>query len=90
MSEKDPHVISYRPSVWYFRQALRKSKDMDEVRDIGFLLCTAYEREREWIRNLGLIPPKQVMLEEEVRAKGWDVDPIAGTDPKQIQFPFFQ
>lgn len=79
---------SYRPSVFYFRKALRGTDDVAELRELGLMLCTAYELEREWIRSQGLQPPKQIMLEEEVREKGWDVEGVGEEDPNQIRFPF--
>ena len=79
---------SYRPSVYYFRKALRGTDNAQELRDLGLMLCTAYELEREWIRAQGLQPPKHIMLEEEAQAKGWDVEGIEPEDPNQIRFPF--
>lgn len=88
MSEKDPKIVAYKPSVFYFREALRETSDPAELRKIGFLLCAAYEEEREWIRAQGLIPPKRVILESEARDKGWDGEQITAEDPNQIRFPF--
>ena len=88
MSEKDPKIVTYQPSVYFFREALRETSDPAELRRIGFLLCAAYEEEREWIRAQGLIPPKRIILESEARAKGWDGEQITPHDPDQIQFPF--
>lgn len=88
MSEKDPKIVTYKPSVFYFRDALRATSDPDELRELGLMLCTAYEMEREWIRSKGLIPPKPVVLDAEAKDKGWDVEPITPTDPNQISFPF--
>lgn len=71
---QEERLPSFRPSVFYFRRALRRTNDPEELREIGLLLCMAYELEREWIRSMGLIPPKQVMLEEEIADKGWTID----------------
>jgi len=77
---------SYRPSIYYFRQALRKSDDPEELREIGMLLCRAYEMERAWIRAKGMIPPKDIVLTEEAEAKGWIFQ--SDGDPAQTSLPF--
>lgn len=80
--------VSYKPSVYYFRKALRETTDPAELRRLGLTLCRAYELEREWIRDHGMIPPKMVVLQAEAQDKGWDTDPVEPEDPNQIHFPF--
>lgn len=70
----EERMPSYRPGVFYFRQAIRRTDDPEELRGLAMLLCRAIELEREWIRAQGMIPPKQVMLEEEIQDKGWKFD----------------
>ena len=68
-----PHCqkfASMRPSAFYMRAALRKSKSPTELRAIGLHCVLEYERLREWGRGQGLIPPKFEVLESEGEAKG--------------------
>lgn len=87
-SEKESGIVSYKPSVWYFRKALREAQTLQEARDVGLMLCRAYQYEREWIRKQGLIPPKHLYLEQEGADKGWDLTDWPHEDPNQISFPF--
>lgn len=81
-------VVGYKPSVFYFRRALRRTEDPDLLREIGLTLCAAYEAERAWIRSMGLIPPKEIVLPEEAIEKGWQFESGFVEHPNQIRFPF--
>lgn len=63
--------LSYCPSVWYFRKALRESYTRDRALVIGLALCSELEQLKSWIRAQGLIPPKHCVMPAEARAKGW-------------------
>lgn len=66
-----PDPVSYRPSAFYYRKALREAETVDEVRALGLGLVAEYEALREWVRSNGLIPPKFRVLQSEAREKGW-------------------
>lgn len=67
--QKCAKVLSMKPSAFYMREALRKSKSPMELRAIGLHCVSEYERLREWVRSQGLIPPKFEVMESEAEAK---------------------
>lgn len=67
----NPDPVSYRPSAYYYRQALRKAKTVGQMRALGLGLVAEYEALREWVRAQGMIPPKFKVLQIEAREKGW-------------------
>lgn len=66
--------ISYKPSSWYFRQALRATDDPETLRAVGLCVVSELEMLKEWVRAQGLIPPKNCILRAEAEEKGWPVD----------------
>ena len=73
-AENDP--ISYKPSAWYYRDGMRSAADRKEVQElleIGLQAVMEIENLRAFIRERGIIPPKDFVLEAEARDKGWEV-----------------
>lgn len=66
--------LSYKPSAWYYRKALRESKDPRQIRVVGLHVVSEYERLREWVREQGMIPPKWRVSRAESFDKGWMVN----------------
>lgn len=66
-----PNQLSYKPSGFYFRRALRESNDPARLREIGHTLVLEVEHLRSYIRGLGLVPPKLNVMESEAVDKGW-------------------
>lgn len=64
-------MISYKPSAYYFRKALRESTDVQKIRASGLLVCSELEELKAWVRERGLIPPHFNATREEAVAKGW-------------------
>ena len=65
---------SYKPSVYYFRKALRESRSHERAVVVGLIVCHELELLKEWVRSKGLIPPKTIVLEEEADEKGWSLE----------------
>lgn len=65
--------LSYRPSGFYYRRALRRTRNADELRAIGLAVVAEHERLKEWVRELGYIPPKWTVHPEEAADKGWEL-----------------
>ena len=63
--------IGYKPSSYYYRQAIRGARSVEQSRAIGLHIVSEYERLREWVREQGLIPPKWEVDPEEAKDKGW-------------------
>lgn len=62
---------SYCPSAYYFRKALAEAKTLAEARRIGRTAILELEELKAWVRSQGMIPPKNHILDAEVRDKGW-------------------
>ena len=67
MSDEKP--ASYRPSSFYWRKKIRTARTLVELREVGLALVAELEEHKACIRNLGYIPPKGRMTEEEAREK---------------------
>jgi hypothetical protein len=66
--------LSYRPSGYYFRRALRRTNDADELRALALAIVTEHERLKAWVRDeLGYIPPKWTVHPDEAADKGWEL-----------------
>lgn len=63
--------LSYKPSTWYYRQAIRGARSVEQSRAIGLHVISEYERLREWVRKQGMIPPKWEVDPREAKDKGW-------------------
>lgn len=64
-------TTSYRPSAYYFRQALREETNIVRVRELGLTLVNELEQLKQWTRDQGLTPPRWNGTPAEFRAKGW-------------------
>lgn len=64
---------SYKPSAWYFREALRNARTKEEAVDVGLQVVLEVETLKEFIRDHGLIPPKSYIMEAEAEEKGWPI-----------------
>lgn len=64
---------AYKPSAFYYRRALRGTKDPKKVREIGLAVVEELERLKAWVSDQGLIPPKWQVMPEEAEEKGWGV-----------------
>ena len=53
-----PDELSYKPSTFYFREAIRSARRRAEVADLALHLVREHEMLREWVRDHGLVPPK--------------------------------
>lgn len=65
-------LLSYKPSAFYFRRALRSTKDPQRLRSIGLAAVDELETLKAWVREQGYIPPKWHVLREEAEDKGWE------------------
>ena len=63
-------VVTYMPSVFYFRKALRDAVTKDRAITIGLVVCAEHERLRAWVREQGMFPPKWVVDPQEAADKG--------------------
>ena len=64
---------SYKPSVFYFRRALRCSDSHQSAIEVGLVVCSELEMLKQWVRDQGMIPPKFVVHPSEAQEKGWEV-----------------
>ncbi len=64
-------VTDYKPSVFYYRRAIRAAKTKAQAQAEGLAVCTELERLKEWVRDQGLMPPKWLVTVEEAEEKGW-------------------
>jgi hypothetical protein len=62
---------TYKPSAFYFRRALRATDDTVRLRAIGMTLCSELQFLKQWVRDQGMIPPKENVMQSEVEDKGW-------------------
>lgn len=65
------NLVSYKPSAYYFRKALREATTADRARQIGMHLCTELETLKAWVREQGMIPPKWNLMNSEISEKNW-------------------
>jgi hypothetical protein len=72
--------LSYKPSAYYFRTALRGATSTEEAVRIGLQLVSELELQKQWIRDHGLIPPKWNVMRSESDGKGWDIEPVERAD----------
>lgn len=61
----------FLPHVGYFRRALRQTFDLEELREIGLMLCKNYEELREGAASKGTNVDPYCVLIEESETKGW-------------------
>lgn len=74
-------ISSFKPSAFYYRQALREADSLEEILTLSLELVCELERHKEWIRAHGLVPPKWMVTRSECEAKRWaPVVPIEKAD----------
>lgn len=73
--------LSYRPSAFYFRKALREAKTTEQARALGMTLCAELEDLKAWVRSQGLIPPRFRATAGEATDKSWAGDVHADAAP---------
>lgn len=67
-------MLSYKPSVFYFRTALRDAKDLESAKEAGLLVCAELDELKAWIRECGMTPPHFNATTAEAKAKGWALE----------------
>lgn len=67
----DDDLIPYRPSVFYFRRALREAATVERAVTVGLIACHELEQLREWVRSEGLVPPQWIIDPQEAWDNGW-------------------
>lgn len=67
-------AMGYKPSVFYFRRALRGTDSPERLREIGLTACAELEQLKAWVRERGLIPPKLYVMTSEAEEKGWECE----------------
>ena len=68
-----PAQLTYKPSSFYFRQALRTATSKAEAVEVGLTVVAELESLKAWVREQGYIPPKTYLLSVEADEKGWHV-----------------
>ena len=68
------NITNFKPSAFFFRQALRRAKDLPDAVAIGMTLVLELEAHKEFIRSLGHVPPKRFLTVAEVSEKDWARD----------------
>lgn len=64
-------MLSYKPSVYYFRKSLREAETRERAVTVGLIVCHELEQLKAWVREQGMIPPKWIVDNEEAAEKGW-------------------
>lgn len=67
-------MTNYQPSAYYFRKELRNAKTKDAAIQVGMRAILELEMLKQFVRDNGLIPPKQHIPTSEAEAKGWTID----------------
>jgi hypothetical protein len=57
---------NYKPSVFYFRDDLRRTKTADEASRIALVVVNEYERLRNWACEQGLVHPSPIHVAAEL------------------------
>ena len=70
-SQDDYGEGDVRPSVFYFRRALRQAQTVERARIVGLGICSELERVKAWIEEQGFTPPKWLVDPAEAEEKGW-------------------
>ena len=61
--------LSYKPSAYYFRKALREAESVEELRELGLGVVSELEMLKEWVRGHHLVPPRWHITPSERAAK---------------------
>lgn len=64
-------ALSYKPSAFYYRHELRKTRTKAEAVRIGMALVSEVEKHKQWIRERGMVPPKWLIMPTERAEKDW-------------------
>lgn len=67
----EAEILSYKPGAFYFRKAIRSAETVEAIRAEALVLVAENEKLREFIRSLGVIPPRFFATVEESQVKGW-------------------
>jgi hypothetical protein len=82
---QEPGVADYRPSVFYFRRAIRDSYQMEELREIAMHIVRELENVRAWmLAEFEITGPKKWVMRSEMQAKPWmtkDVEEQSSAPP---------
>lgn len=57
MPNPERKILSCRPAAYYYRSVAHNGKD-EEVREALLRLVDDYEKQRAWVREQGMIPPR--------------------------------
>jgi hypothetical protein len=69
-TEEVDGCLSYKPSGYYFRKALREAKTKEDAVEIGLQAVREMEHLKKVMReNHGIIPPRRFILSSEAKAK---------------------
>jgi len=77
-------TVSYKPSAWYYRKAIRSARTIEQASEAGLVAVLELEELKAWIREQGLIPPKRFVLRSEAEAKGWLADELQPLQRHQL------
>lgn len=67
-------ITPYKPSVFYFRKALREADSIERAVVVGLIVCAELEQLKAWVRERGLIPPRWICCPEEAEDKGLECE----------------
>lgn len=65
-------LLSFKPTEFYFRRAIRDAKTKREAQIVGYALVDEYERLRSWLLDNGVPPPEWRVLKAELRDRAKD------------------
>lgn len=68
-SQQSAEATPYRPSAFYFREAIRKARNKKQCAEVGLILVSELEQLKAWVREQGMVPPRWHMLPEEAADK---------------------
>jgi hypothetical protein len=85
---QNPEMPSYRPSSFYYRDAIRRAQSLEECQTLALQAVKEIEHLKEWARELGLVPPRRFILSTEVEDKGLIIPPASPSPVGElVQFP---
>lgn len=61
--------LSYKPSAYYYRKALREAETVEDIQEICEVVATELEMLKAWVRTHGLVPPRWHVTPSERAAK---------------------
>ena len=88
MGGMESEYLTYKPSAFYFRQELRNTRTKKQAVAIGMHLVSELELLKQFVRDLGHVPPKWNVMRTERLEKGWGVVvPFETATPPDQQSP---